>query len=104
MALLHPLLYAVLAYQAASGQLFGPAQSQVGTALLVMAWLNLAAGYLSAIVVGAVSAWRRGHPALVRSALLMPLCWLLVSAAAYRALYQLATDPYLWEKTEHGSG
>jgi hypothetical protein len=33
---------------------------------------------------------------------MMPLCWLLASAAAYRALYQLATDPYLWEKTEHG--
>jgi hypothetical protein len=34
----------------------------------------------------------------------MPLCWLLVSAAAYRALWQLATDPYFWEKTEHGDG
>jgi hypothetical protein len=22
--------------------------------------------------------------------------------AAYRALYQLVRDPYLWEKTEHG--
>jgi glycosyltransferase XagB len=104
MALLHPLFYAVLAYQAASGQLFGPAQSPAGTVLWAMAWLNLAAGYLSAIVVGAVSAWRRGHRGLARSALFMPLCWLLVSAAAYRALYQLATDPYLWEKTEHGSG
>ncbi len=37
---------------------------------------------------------------LALSALLMPLCWLLVSAAAYRALYQLS-DPYRWEKTEH---
>ena len=38
------------------------------------------------------------------SALLMPVYWLLISFAAYRALYQLARDPYLWEKTEHGVG
>jgi hypothetical protein len=33
----------------------------------------------------------------------MPVLWLLMSAAAYRALYQLVRDPYLWEKTEHGA-
>jgi hypothetical protein len=54
------------------------------------------------MLVGALSAVRRGQPRLALSALLMPLCWLLISAAAYRALYQLARDPYLWEKTEHG--
>jgi len=34
--------------------------------------------------------------------LLMPLYWLLVSFAAYRALVQLITAPHLWEKTAHG--
>jgi hypothetical protein len=34
--------------------------------------------------------------------LLMPLHWLLLSLAAWRALYQLIRDPYRWEKTEHG--
>ena len=37
------------------------------------------------------------------SALFMPVLWLLMSVAAYRALYQLVHDPYLWEKTEHGA-
>ncbi len=68
-----------------------------------IAWINLAAGYLMSICVGAGSALRRGQPRLALSALLMPLCWLLVSAAAYRALWQLARDPYFWEKTEHGA-
>ena len=27
---------------------------------------------------------------------------MLLSFAAYRAAYQLARDPYLWERTEHG--
>ena len=31
-----------------------------------------------------------------------PVHWLLLSLAAWRALYQLAAAPYLWEKTEHG--
>jgi hypothetical protein len=32
----------------------------------------------------------------------MPVYWLLLSLAAWRALYQLLRDPYGWEKTEHG--
>jgi hypothetical protein len=104
LALLHPLLYALLAWQAASGQLLGPAETAADAAVRVMAWVNLAAGYATSIAVGAASVWRRGRPHLMLSALLMPLCWLLVSAAAYRALWQLATDPYRWEKTDHGEG
>jgi glycosyltransferase XagB len=49
-----------------------------------------------------LSVWQRGRRYLALSALLMPLIWLLMSAAAYRALYQLFFDPFLWEKTEHG--
>jgi cellulose synthase/poly-beta-1,6-N-acetylglucosamine synthase-like glycosyltransferase len=33
---------------------------------------------------------------------LLPLHWLLLSAAAWRALLQLLREPYRWEKTEHG--
>jgi hypothetical protein len=32
----------------------------------------------------------------------LPIYWLLLSLAAWRALYQLVRDPYRWEKTEHG--
>jgi hypothetical protein len=32
----------------------------------------------------------------------MPLYWLLISVAAYRALWQFMTAPFTWEKTEHG--
>ncbi|MDY8109579.1 glycosyltransferase [Fulvimarina sp. 2208YS6-2-32] len=33
---------------------------------------------------------------------LVPLYWLLVSAAAYRGLFQLVFEPHGWEKTPHG--
>jgi len=32
----------------------------------------------------------------------LPVYWLLLSLAAWRALFQLLRDPYRWEKTEHG--
>jgi hypothetical protein len=33
----------------------------------------------------------------------MPVYWLLISAAAYRAIWQFATARrFEWEKTEHG--
>jgi hypothetical protein len=39
---------------------------------------------------------------LLRQIPLMPLYWLLISAAAYRALWQFMTARFVWEKTEHG--
>ena len=31
-----------------------------------------------------------------------PLYWLLISVAAWLALWQFATNPHHWNKTEHG--
>ncbi|GGD94484.1 glycosyltransferase family 2 protein [Paenibacillus nasutitermitis] len=39
---------------------------------------------------------------LVRYALLTPLYWVLMSIAALKAAWQLVTNPFYWEKTEHG--
>jgi hypothetical protein len=42
---------------------------------------------------------------LLRSArylVLLPFYWLLLSFAAWRAVFQLVSSPYRWEKTEHG--
>jgi cellulose synthase/poly-beta-1,6-N-acetylglucosamine synthase-like glycosyltransferase len=101
-ALVQPLFCALLVGQTISGGLLAPAATWAGGTLWAIAWINFGGGYLVSILVGAVSAWRRGQPGLALSALLMPFCWLLISAAAYRALYQLATAPYRWEKTAHG--
>jgi cellulose synthase/poly-beta-1,6-N-acetylglucosamine synthase-like glycosyltransferase len=35
-------------------------------------------------------------------ALLIPLYWLMVSFAAWKGLLQLITNPFYWEKTDHG--
>lgn len=39
---------------------------------------------------------------LIKYALLSPFYWVLMSVAAYMALYQLITKPFYWEKTQHG--
>lgn len=39
---------------------------------------------------------------LIRYGLLTPLYWILMSIAAYKALFQLFAKPHYWEKTNHG--
>ena len=45
---------------------------------------------------------RLGARELLCQVPLMPVYWLLISDAAYRAVWQFATDPFTWEKTTHG--
>lgn len=45
---------------------------------------------------------RQGYYSLTPYALLLPLYLLLMSAGAWRGLYQLITRPSYWEKTTHG--
>jgi cellulose synthase/poly-beta-1,6-N-acetylglucosamine synthase-like glycosyltransferase len=101
-ALVHPLFYTILGWEALSGRLLAPAETTLGTVLWTVAWLNLAVGYVVSMLVGMVSALRRGHRRLAVLALLTPLYWLLISLAAYRAAYHFVRMPYRWEKTEHG--
>lgn len=101
-ALVNPIFIALLAYSLAVDRLW-PAAAGVGGAVLAGLWGGaLVAGYLASAMLGLVGLKRRG---LLRHAwvlLLMPLHWLLLSAAAWRALYQLVHDPFRWEKTAHG--
>lgn len=39
---------------------------------------------------------------LIKYALLTPFYWILMSVAAYKALFQLIKNPFYWEKTHHG--
>jgi len=46
---------------------------------------------------------RRQEYALMKWVLLIPLYWVMMSASAYIALYQLIVKPHYWEKTQHGT-
>ncbi|HUY59065.1 MAG TPA: glycosyltransferase [Solirubrobacteraceae bacterium] len=44
----------------------------------------------------------RGYFELIKYALLTPVYWGLMSIGAWKGLIQLFTNPFYWEKTEHG--
>jgi cellulose synthase/poly-beta-1,6-N-acetylglucosamine synthase-like glycosyltransferase len=63
---------------------------------------TIIAGFVSTIVVGLMGLARRGQLRQGWILALTPVYWVCLSIAAWRALYQLLTEPYRWEKTEHG--
>jgi cellulose synthase/poly-beta-1,6-N-acetylglucosamine synthase-like glycosyltransferase len=96
-ALVHPLFVVSFFFAIMSEE---PLWRSQGVAALF--GFTVAVGYLTSAFLGWIGLFRRR---LLRSSwvlLLMPVHWLLLSLAAWRALYQLVRDPYRWEKTEHG--
>jgi glycosyltransferase XagB len=87
---------------ALTGDLLAPAASRMECALVWIGLINFGLGYVSAMLAAAIASWQRGWRWLSLEALLMPLYWLLISFASYRALLQLTTAPHLWEKAAHG--
>lgn len=100
-ALVHPIFTLGLIY-------FGvlkPIWNSGAEATSILVWLygtNVIAGYLASAFLGYLGLLRRGLTANAWILLLTPVHWLVLSLAAWRALYQLIVAPYVWEKTEHG--
>lgn len=100
--LLYPLTLALLAAQIAFGWPFLDTQPGSDRVMILVALFNLLAGLGVPLAHSALCALARGRWGLLLEVPLMPIYWLLISLAAYRALLQLARDPFTWEKTEHG--
>ena len=101
-ALVHPISYGLILHDVLTGVVFAPAETMLGRHLGLLAIFNLAAGYLASMALGLFVLQGKRLRRLTPHVLLIPLYWLLVSAACYRAVYQLVTAPHYWEKTEHG--
>jgi glycosyltransferase XagB len=101
-ALVHPVFAVTLIYSIAMGTFFPVGADLAGAILFGLSNGALVAGYLTSAALGLIGLKRRGLLSQAWVLLLMPLHWLLLSAAAWRALYQLLRDPYRWEKTAHG--
>ena len=94
-ALVHPWLFAMTLWHVGTGGLHAPTSG-----LWWLALFNLGAGYASAMALGRTAVARRKLP-LGASAWTLPLYWIAISIAAHRALVELVTAPFHWEKTEH---
>jgi cellulose synthase/poly-beta-1,6-N-acetylglucosamine synthase-like glycosyltransferase len=101
-SLAHPLCYFVLAYDAWNGTLFQRGASLGDDVLLAIAVANFLGGYTINLLLGAMSLRGTKHKGLWPHVVFIPFYWLYVSAAAYRAVWQLFYAPFYWEKTTHG--
>lgn len=99
--LVHPWFYLVAFAEAAYGPLRTLHDHALSDVVTVLGAINLFLGYVSGVALGCVAVAGRGRRRLAAWALLMPVYWLLISLAAYRALFQLVSAPYKWEKTQH---
>jgi cellulose synthase/poly-beta-1,6-N-acetylglucosamine synthase-like glycosyltransferase len=70
--------------------------------LLYLCLFNLLAGNGAFTYLLMLAPIRRGLLELIPYSFSLAGYWVLLSAAAYRALWQLLRDPFLWEKTPHG--
>ncbi len=96
------LIHAVFAAQLAVGFVTVSADDERGRLFLGFYTAMLMFGYGASALLAVIGLSRRRLLRFSWALLLMPLYWLLLSLAAWRALFQLLRDPYGWEKTEHG--
>jgi hypothetical protein len=59
-------------------------------------------GNFTFVYLNVAGSLQRGEFGITRTALLSPLYWGLMSWAAWKGAIQLFTNPFYWEKTEHG--
>ena len=99
-ALLNPVfwaIYAIWLILLTSG--FDPIFPQL---LLFLSLFNLLAGNGFLVYLSMLAPIRRGWLDLIPYSLTAFGYWVLMSTAAYRALWQLFRNPFFWEKTPHG--
>lgn len=70
--------------------------------IFLLSSFNLIVGNFVFVYLNVISSFRRGYYELGRYALLSPVYWVLMSLAAWRAVWQLIFKPFYWEKTVHG--
>lgn len=99
--LVNPIMWALFIYWllAAEGVLGASFSFPL---LLYLSGFNLVCGNIAVILLSLVGVLPRKYYRLLPWAMLSPIYWLLQSVGAYKALWQLITKPFYWEKTTHG--
>ncbi len=100
-SLAHPVFYLLVAIEASADTPHMLPSSVLGIHVWLVGLFNIAIGYLASMALSLIALKQKGAR-FVLHILFMPAYWLLISLAAYRALGQLVTRPFHWEKTEHG--
>lgn len=70
--------------------------------LLYISLLNLLIGNAFFIYILMIGVFKRKLYELIPWAITTPAYWLMLSIAGIKGLIQLFTNPFFWEKTQHG--
>lgn len=70
--------------------------------VFAMGALCLFAGNFAFVYMSAAGCYRRGYFDLVKYTLITPFYWMMMSYSGWRAFLQFFSDPFYWEKTQHG--
>jgi hypothetical protein len=102
-ALVHPFFTVWVSYSIASGQFLSTDHGFFSVLAGGIGLSVLACGYLVGVVTAGLASrrvyGRSWWPAVLA---VMPLYWLLMSFAAWLAVWQFIRAPFHWNKTKHG--
>lgn len=99
--LVHPWFLAMLVYDVASGRVLAGTEGALEASAWWLAVTTLCASYVSTMLLGAIAVVRRGRLRLLAQLAWLPVYWLAISLAAYRAMHELLVAPHHWQKTPH---
>lgn len=102
-ALAYPVVVGAILLTGLTGVMLAPATGALDAALAGFHVANLIVGFACGLACGWMGIDRRCPERLAADLLTLPFYWLLVGAAAWRALHQIVMDETThWEKTAHG--
>jgi glycosyltransferase XagB len=101
-SLLHPILLLVTAWNLWPTRLAATLEQPWGAEITAFSLSILLLGYGSGLMLSARGLQRIGIEDWGRIVASIPLYWLLMSAAAWLALWDFCVAPYHWHKTKHG--
>ncbi|MBI2008656.1 glycosyltransferase [Candidatus Amesbacteria bacterium] len=101
--LINPILWIMTFAYFALYRFVGPAIESIYPApVFYMAAFSAVFGNFLYLYYYMIGCAKRGAWDLIKYVFLIPLYWLFISIAGFKALFQLIVRPHYWEKTHHG--
>jgi cellulose synthase/poly-beta-1,6-N-acetylglucosamine synthase-like glycosyltransferase len=100
-ALIHPIYLATLVLMATDPLTLWGDGGAFAAMVVGVNLFNLFAGYTAMAALATRTLDLRGNRRGAWALVLLPVYWLLMSVASYRALFHLVARPHKWEKTPH---
>ncbi|MDO8583524.1 MAG: glycosyltransferase [bacterium] len=100
---INPILWVItIVYFAFRPQLGGFIESFFPTPILYMSVFSVVVGNFLYLFYYMIACTKKGYDDLIKYCFLVPFYWIMMSAAAWVAVYKLIKQPHYWSKTVHG--